>query len=372
MRIRNLLIPATIASLAFGFTAAPAADTTTARPDALAQAATNPIGTLSWLPKIANEKATGTDIHRLVVVYDNSRDAASGADVPLIAKGAWGAKFFTDSVVAPFHNDPATTLTLAGHSSFVKSLDDAGAPTNLGDADKAFVGVTGNVLDATCDRVADGDPSDFSAAYTTTFTVPGDVAPAACQLVKSKTTDPATGTVTSTTLTQYVPGFWIDVRWPYEAENLPIGNPGQPGHTLAQVWYGAAPGFSTSAPNPAWFAAPGTSETVRNPGQHFFRQTVVAPLSGAGQVDSCQGNSSQPDSFETINFTVPAERPSDRLRIDLYPQGDWDLEVNGQLSGHAIVNESVTIAKVTTGQQLRIDACNFAGGPEAEVVLSWL
>lgn len=351
------LVPATGAVASLGFPALEAA-----APEPVPE--TNPIGTMKWLPVVANERPTGFQNFRLVVLYDHSLDPDTGEPTDLQADGPWGMKVASNSVTDSTGLLPA--IKLVGHSEHVSSLDDAGLPPELEAVDRAFMGLAGDVRDGDCANVADGDPSDLSYAYSTTFTLPGDVAAADCQVVKSQQTDPQTGEVISTTITEYVPGFWFDVNWPYETDLLGGGGDG---HTLSELWYGAMPGFNDSDPTAfAEATETGLGETLRGPGDYIERH--ILSDSDPNPEFPCDG------SGHTVPFTVPAvPKGAKGIQADLYPLGDWDLQISGDASGesgNSHVSESVRILKVSEGQAFDIEGCNFSGGPEAELIISWV
>ncbi|HEV3474011.1 MAG TPA: hypothetical protein VG602_01420, partial [Actinomycetota bacterium] len=218
---------------------------------------TNPIGTLRWLPDNANEKGqVGANQFRLAVVYDYSLDAQGKPIAPLLAKGAFGVKFYTTS---------AADLRMVEHSESVISLGDvAGDPVDP--VDQAFMGVAGDVRDSVCPQ-AGVQPA--SAAYSTTRTffhaasnpyqpVTG---PGTCEVVDSST--PAPGGFT-TTVTTHVPGFWIDVTWP--TRTVPAAGTGR---LMADVWYGAV--YDTQGEQGDFYEtadAEGDSRSVGSPGDY--------------------------------------------------------------------------------------------------------
>ena len=363
---RKLLYAALAAGLVLGVAAAPSAALVpggSSAPQGVLE--TNPIGTMSWLPVVANESPSGAGVFRLVVAYDHSIDPDTGEPTELIADGPWGMKLFSNSAADSDGNVPA--ITLVGHSPHTASLQDDGAPPEL---DRAFIGLSGDVNDGDCAALEDGDPSDLSYAYTTTFTLPGDVAPEPCQVVDGQEVDPETAEILSTTITEYVPGFWFDVKWPYETDKAGSGGPG---HTLSEIWYGAMPGFSTSDPTTFTEATEtGTGQTLRGPGDYIHRETLEDSEPNPTVLEACPGTGT------TVEFTVPAApEQADGINISLYPTGDWDLIVtdefgNVETSGNFHLNESLNIPGASEGDVYDIEGCNFAGGPTAELVIGWL
>lgn len=360
MRIRNVLVSAAVAALTFGFTAAP--QTTATSPGGALQ--TNPIGSMRWLPVVANESPAGFGIDRLVVVYDGSLDAVSGDAIDLIADAGYGMKLFSNSVTDSAGNEPPA-ITLEGHTPWVTTLEGLGAPAGT---DAAFAGMAGDVTDGDCANLDASDPEgSLSYAYSTTYTVDGDVNAEACQVIESQATDPDTGAVVSTTITEYVPGIWFDVKWPMETD--PAGSGGQ-GHSLSEVWYGAIPGYSTDDPT-TWQEAgeSGFSETIRGQSDVFFTTTLQDPEPNPTVLEAC------PTTGHTVEVEIPTPPPGAKVvHVDLYPQGDWDLTVVDQTgtstqSGNFIVNERVTVP--ATAGTIEVEGCNFAGGPFAELQVGW-
>lgn len=205
---------------------------------------TNPVGTLRWLPDNTNETPP-PGMHRLVVIYDRSIDAA-GKPSSLLAKGAFGLKFATGS----------PDFRMKSHSPAVESLSDSGGPS-MSPLDEAFAAVAGDVRDGDCSRAG---TSAFSAAFTSTkiFIHYGPTpyvpqsGPGACEVVSSSI--PVAGGF-QTRVTTHVPGFWIDIDWP-----------GATGQLLAEVWYEAA--FDTQGESGAFYQtadAAGTSRSVGRP-----------------------------------------------------------------------------------------------------------
>lgn len=363
MRIRNALIPTVVASLALGFTAGPASDTV-ALSDAAPGGAlvTNPIGTMRWLPAVANEgSAFGSD--RIVVVYDGSLDPTTGETTELLADGEFGMKLFSNSVTDSSGREPPA-IRLVDHSPWVATLEGQGAPAGT---DAAFAGMSGDVRDGACANLEAEDPAGtLSYAYSFTFTVAGEAAAEACQLVDGHERD-ADNNILSTTITEFVPGFWFDVRWPTETD--PAGAGGQ-GHTLSEVWYGAITGFSSSDPTAfAEAGESGNSETIRSKSDVFHVEMLQDAEPNPTLLEAC------PTTGHTVQVEIPTPPPGVNLvNVDLYPMGDWDLMVTDaagseSTSGNFIVNERVQI--VAEAGTIEVEGCNFAGGPFAELRVGW-
>ena len=366
---RRTLVSALVAGMVLGAAAVPAVALPVA-PAPLGLPETNPIGTMKWLPVDANERPTGGSVYRLVVVYDHSLDPDTGEPTDLLASGPWGMKLFSNSVAGWNLEVPA--IELRNHSSHVSSLDDAGLPPELQQVDEAFIGLSGDVSDADCD---DAGTSAFSAAYSTTrsfFHAGSDpyaaaTGPGVCEVVDSSiAVEDDDGNVIgfTTTVTNHVPGFWFDVYWPYEID--PAAAEQGNGHTLSEIWYGALPGFGSTNPTDYEEAAStGLSPTLRGPGDYIQRYTLFddAP----NPAFPCNG------SGHTVQFTVP-EVPdkANAIRVDLYPIGDWDLQIDEATSGNFSVNESVILDSFNEGDVLNIEGCNFAGANEAELIVSWI
>lgn len=155
---------------------------------------TNPVGTLRWLPDNTNE-APPAGLHRLVVIYDRSLNAA-GKPAELLTKGAFGLKIATTT----------PDLRMKGHSAGVGSIEDAGGPAEI---DEVFMGVEGDIRDGACSRVG---TSGFSAAFTSTRTFvhqgtepyEPQSGPGACEVVDSSV---AVSGGFQTRVTTHVPGF---------------------------------------------------------------------------------------------------------------------------------------------------------------------
>jgi hypothetical protein len=320
---------------------------------------TSPIGTMSWLPVAANERPTGGNF-RLVVAYDNSLDPDTGQPTDLLADGPWGMKLFSNSVIDSTGRHPA--ITLAAHSSHVSSLDDAGLPPELQDVDDAFIGLAGDVTSGDCDNLEGNDPSDLSYAYSTTFTLPGDVPAGDCQQIDGHIRDEETDEILFTIITEYEPGFWFDVSWPYEVD---LAGDGGEGHTLSEIWYGAAPGFGDDPTAFPEATETGFSPSLRGPGDYIERYTLFD--------DSPSGSFPCNGSGATVTFQVPPiPEKANGIHVALYPVGDWDLQIDAEVSGNFHVNEAITLTDVVEGQQIPIEGCNFSGGSEAELIVSWI
>jgi len=277
----------------------------------------NPIGTIGWLPANANESAPGGQ-SRLIVVFDRSLDDA-GAPIALKAKGTFGAKFFTTN----------PDVRMAGHSPDVTSLDDV--DPNLAPADPAFMGVAGDVRSGACSKAG---TASFSEAYTTTrsFFHAGTEPyapvsePGTCEVVDdSVEIVDGQGNILGyqTTVSNHVPGFWVDVTWP--TRPLPIGGGG---YALADVYYGTL--YDTAGEDGEWYTtadAQGQGTSTGSPGDYsaLYRFTAGPGATGAECVDTTGEGIGAPDSWEDVKVVVPAN--ATKVTFRLFPKADWDLIV---------------------------------------------
>lgn len=340
------------AALAVGF--APTAQTIPGPADE-----TDPIGTLNWLPPNANEKPTGFTIERLIVTYDES----NGED--LIAQGPFGVKFSTTALFAPGAIE-TFPLTMVGHSPLVSSLESGqGAPDGT---DDHFMGVAGDVRDGDCANAADGDLSDFSYAYSTTFTIlEGDIILDDCQVVEAESTD-ANGD-TWLTVTEYTPGFWIDVDWPADANPLD-----EPGYAFAEVWYSAL--YDTDGEDGEFYEtadATGHSRSVGGPVHVDYSFTLTATPGGTSAPD-CYDWTPQnaPGSVAEELLDLAAEEGK-TITVALWNKADWDLFVedptgNVGNGGGGFINGEVYKGPFVPGEYT-VRGCNFAGEHEVLVTV---
>jgi len=313
---------------------------------------TNPVGTLMWLPDNTNETPVA-GLHRLVVVYDRSLNAA-GKPSALLTKGAFGLKIATT----------APELRMKGHSPGVGSVEDAGGPAEI---DELFLGVEGDVRDGACSSVG---TAGFAEAFTSTrtFTYPGSSpyqplnGPGACEVVDSSVQ--VTGGF-QTRVTTHVPGFWIDVEWPTHEDELGSGGPG---HLLAEVWYTAV--YDTAGESGDFYEtadAAGASSSIGSPGDYDLLFAAAARPGAIGA--PCAGfpavPPAAPETYQEIKLQVPAGAKN--VTVRLFPKADWDLFVTDPAgetgaSGHGPgLDETVTMKAVAGEWTIR--ACNFAGEP---------
>ena len=328
----------------------------------------NPLGSTHWLPANANE-TTPAGVNRLVVVYDHSIDEATGDPIDLLAKGPFGVKFFT----------PLPDPRLVGHSSSVTSLDDLGFP---GEVDTAFMGVAGDVRDGDC---AKAGTEAFSAAYSTTrgFFHPGEAAyepvsgPGTCEVVDDSqaVTDEA-GTVIgyNTTVTNHVPGFWIDITWPTHDVSVPVFGSLSSGYLAGELWYGSL--FDTGGEDGEWYAVgdtTGQSTSIGGPGDYDAVYSFTANPGGLGP--SCTAYPGVPDvedTFDEVKVEVPAD--ATKVSFRLFPKSDWDLvvvspggvkKVSGDSGGFdeqviAPAAGTANFPELVPGEYV-MRACNFTG-----------
>jgi len=360
-------ITAGAAALAVALLLVSPATATTTAPLAPAGDQDNALGTIRWLPTNANEKPTGANVSRLVVVHDVSLDAQGNA-VPLKGKGPFGVKFFTSSP------DPR----MVGHSPSVSSLDDLTGQQQIGPVDQAFMGVSGDVRKGDCSKV--GTP-DFSRAYSTTrsFLHPGAdpydpvTAPGTCEVVDSSvavTDNEGNLLGYQTTVSNHVPGFWIDVLWAKRALPGLTGN----GYMMAELWYGAL--YDTEGQDGEWYTtvdANTLSTSVGGPGDYTGLYSFTATPGGAGPAcTEWEGVPDQAGTWADVKVQVPES--ATRVTFQLYPKADWDVIVidpNGTkgiagnwttLSETLIVPASGTnnIPELVPGE-FTFRACNFSG-----------
>ena len=306
----------------------------------------NPVGTIRWLPSNTNQTPP-PGLHRLVVVYDRSLNAA-GKPTALAAKGAFGLKIGTTS----------PDLRMVGHSSEVGSLQDEGAPAEV---DQIFMGVHGDVRDGACSGVGS---SSFSAAFTSTRTFVHPASspyqpqsgPGACEVVDSSV--PVSGGF-QTRVTTHVPGFWIDFEWPVHEETG--------GHLLPEIWYQAV--YDTGGESGDFYEtadASGASRSISVPGVYDLSFSATATPGGFGD-PTCPGLG--PDApagtYQDFKFTPPAG--TKKVLIELYPKLDWDMRVidpqgNAVDSGENPGTKESALMSVVPGEYT-VRACNWAGEP---------
>jgi hypothetical protein len=323
----------------------------------------NPIGSLRWLPDNANEKAqVGANQFRLVAVYDHSLDA-QGKPAALLAKGAFGVKLYTTSVA---------DLRMADHSENVISLQDVGGEP-VAPVDQAFMGVAGDVRDGGCKAGV----QPVSAAYSTTrtFLHAGSSAyepvagPGACEVVDASS--PVPGGFT-TTVTTYVPGFWIDVTWP--TRTVPAAGTGR---LMADVWYGAL--YDTQGEQGDFYEtadAQGDSKSVGSPGEYDAVYGFAGTPGAVGE--PCPGFPGATDapagSYQDVKVSVPPT--ATKVTFKLFPKGDWDLRVVdsagnvGDSGAFGGLDETEVVPSSGTGNipelvpgEFTMRACNYTGEP---------
>ncbi|MGH2691128.1 MAG: hypothetical protein ACRDHM_01340 [Actinomycetota bacterium] len=238
--MRKVAIPLVLVALA-ALAPANAASAAPAGPE------TNPLGTLTWLPNNTNQTPPA-GLHRLVVIYDRSLNAA-GKPSALLANGAFGVKITTTS----------PDLRMKAHSPRVGSV------AGTGGIDEILLAVEGDTRDGACSKAG---TSGFSEAFSSTrlFVYPGSSpyqpqnGPGACEVVNSSTR--VSGGF-ETRVTTHVPGFWIDVEWPTPDD--PLG-PGGGGDLLTDVWYEAV--YDTGGQSGEFYQtsdAAGTSRSIGSP-----------------------------------------------------------------------------------------------------------
>ena len=293
---------------------------------------TNPLGSLSWLPDNANEKAqVPAGRFRLVVTYDRSLNA-SGQPASLLGKGPFGAKFFA-----------ASDVKMTNHSARVTDLKTVTGRPEADTLDQTVMGVAGDVRDGACSNLGG---ATFSQAYSTTrsFFFPGSTvytpisAPGTCESVDSSIEiRDASGNVVGyqTTVTNHVPGFWIEVDWPTHDLTVPVIN--QPifgGRQQAEIFYGSY--FDTGGENGNWYQVAdttGTSKSVGSPGQYDITFSLTAnpgaggppPVGGASDPCNSLGPPSQAGTWADVKVQVP--QGTTKAVFKLFPHGDWDLRV---------------------------------------------
>ncbi|HEX9891526.1 MAG TPA: hypothetical protein VGB28_05645 [Actinomycetota bacterium] len=360
--MRRTLAAPLIAALALG--SLPAAATPDLTPYGRED---NALGTMRWLPRNANEKAP-TNQFRLVVVYDTSI-TETGAPMPLKVRGAFGVKIFTTSA----------NLRMKNHASSVGDLKTLTGQANLGPVDEVFAGVYGDVRDGTCSKLETGG---FSQAYSTprSFFHPGTEpyapvsAPGTCEVVDaSDAVLDQDGNVTGyqTTVTNHVPGFWIDVDWPTVNANV-LGT----GRSAAEVWYGGAyDSTGDPGPFPNGVDTTGASKSLGGPGDY---QTLSFTANPGAIGDPCDGIPDQPavgalaGSWQEIKVQVPDT--ATKVTFMLFPKGDWDLTVYNPdglkrtSGGWTTLSETVIAPASGTANfpslvagEYRMLACNYSG-----------
>jgi hypothetical protein len=339
---------------------------------------TNPLGSLSWLPDNANEKSqVAAGRSRLVVVYDRSLNAA-GQPTTLLGKGPFGAKFFA-----------ASDVSMVDHSPRVSDLKTVTGQPQADQLDQVVMGVAGDVRDGACSLL--GQPT-FSAAYSTTraFFHQGATpyAPISgvgtCERVDSSVAsmDDAGNTIGYlTTVTNFVPGFWIDVVWPEHNQDVPLAGRLVGGHQQSEIFYGSF--FDTGGEDGDWYEVgdtTGTSTSVGAPGHYDITFSLTAnPGAGSHPTNSndpCSslGAPSQPGTWADIKVNVPPG--TTKAVFKLFPHGDWDLIVidpdgrratNGYFVGS---EETETVPSSGGGNipdlvpgEFTIRGCNAAGEP---------
>lgn len=339
---------------------------------------TNPLGSLYWLPDNANEKGSvPANRYRLVVAYDRSLNAA-GQPTPLLGKGPFGVKFTA-----------ASDITMTNHSTRVTDLKSVTGRPEADVLDQNAMGVAGDVRDGACSKVT--EPT-FSQAYSTTrsFFFPGQTpyapvsAPGTCETVDSSVEVRDANDVVvgfQTTVTNHVPGFWIEVNWPEHALTVPVLN--QPlfgGRQQAEVFYGSF--FDTGGDNGNWYQVAdttGTSTSVGSPGQYDYTFTLTAnPGAGSNPLGSDPCNSlgapSQAGTWADVKVQVP--QGTTKAVFKLFFHGDWDLRVidplgrigdNGFFVGS---EETETVPTAGSGNiptlepgEFTIRGCNPSGEP---------
>ena len=280
----------------------------------------NALGTLRWLPRNAIEKPAANQF-RLVVVYDGSLNDA-GQPIPMKAKGAFGVKIFTTSVL---------DLKMKGHSAKVSDLrqftGQSGIPPQV---DESFAGLAGDVRDGACSKLS--TPGAFSQAYSTSrqFFFPGTTpyqpisAPGTCETVDASVeVRDANGNLTgfNTTVTNHVPGFYVDFEWP----TRPLPQLGG-SRFLAEVWYGGAYDSSGDpGPFPNGVDASGASKSVGSPGDYDATYSFTANPGGAGPACTDWGVPDQAGTWADVTVNVPAA--AKKVTFKLFPKGDWDIIV---------------------------------------------
>lgn len=325
----------------------------------------NPLGTVRWLPDNANEKnQVGANEFRLTVVYDYSLDAQGNPTAPLLAKGAFGVKFYSTS---------AADIRMAQHSEHVISFESVGGDT-VGPVDEVFMGVAGDVRDGGCQ--AGIQPVSSAYSTTRTFFHEGSspyqptTAPGACEVVDASV--PVSGGFT-TTVTTFAAGFWIDVTWP--TRGLPSGlGTGRP---MADVWYGAL--YDTEGEDGEFYEtadAQGDSKSVGSPGDYDATFTFSATPGAVGE--PCPGFPGVTDApagtYQDVKVNVPAD--ATKVTFKLFPKGDWDLRIvdpagnigdSGAFGGFdetEVVpsNGNGNIPELVPGE-FTMRACNYTGEP---------
>jgi len=337
----------------------------------------NPLGTIRWLPRNANESPTATNRFRLVVVYDRSLNDA-GQPVALKAKGAFGVKIFI----------PTVDARVMARSPQIQDVRDftgqGGIPPEVDQRAMAFAG---DVRDGDCAKA--GTPA-FSAAYSTTrsFYHAGATpyqpisAAGTCEVVtRSEPATDSEGNVVGyeTTVTNHVPGFWVDVEWPTRA----IPGLGGAGRWNAEVWYGAVyDSGGDPGPFPNGVDTSGSSKSLPAPGDYdqVFSFTAQPGAVGAECVNTGGNNRPMPGTFHDVKIMVP--QAAKRVVFKLSNHVDWDLLVfnpNGLKRTSALappLDETITAPGPTPNTstshanfpdlvpgEYTMRACNFAGEP---------
>jgi len=158
---------------------------------------TDPIGTLGYLPDEADETPT-PGATRLVVVFADDMEA----------QGPFGAKF--TGLVGSTESGPSVPQMVAYSAGLDGDVEEAGAP--LGGPE--FAGIYGNVAKGDC-PTGGGRPQLFAYSEVRTETTEGTpYARGLCEETGASvvvSTDPVTGVETwDTTVTKFIPGFWLD------------------------------------------------------------------------------------------------------------------------------------------------------------------
>ncbi len=340
---------------------------------------TNPLGTLTWIPDNANEKSqVAAGRSRLMVVYDRSLNA-TGQPTSLLAKGPFGAKFFA-----------ASDVTMVAHSPRLSDLKTVTGQPQADQLDQVVMGVAGDVRDGDCGKL--GQPT-FSAAYSTTrsFFHPGATpyAPISgvgtCERVDSSVASvDGSGNTTGyqTTVTNFVPGFWIDVVWPEHNQSVPVFGQLFGGRQQAEIFYGSF--FDTGGENGDWYRVgdtTGTSTSVGTPGQNDITFSMTAnpgagshPLNSSDPCSSLGPPVSPPGTWSDIKVNIP--EGTTKAVFKLFPHGDWDLIVidpNGRRTTNGFFvgsEETETVPASGSGNipdlvpgEFTVRGCNPAGEP---------
>ena len=204
----------------------------------------------------------------------------------------------------------------------------------------------------------------------------------ACEVVDSSTQVlDGSGKVVGfdTTVTNHVPGFWIDVEWLTRAIPQGLGT----GYLAAEVWYGTVyDNTGDPGPFPSGVDTSGASKSIGTPGDYTATYAFTANPGGTGAecVNTGGVGVGTPSSWQDVKVQVPAN--AKKVTFRLFPKGDWDLLIfnpdglkrtSGAFGG--IHEQSVAPATTSNANasspnfpelipgEYTMRACNFTGEP---------